>query len=183
MRQVKLSKRQLAGKWNVDERTIARYVRSGMPHDGSRTTLRFNLAACERWRDGNIVRRMPKLPVRSAPLSPWDLMQAAPVDPVLVCEGCNCLYRESLSTVFGPFDDSHRFCSESCRDAVGQGRTTEEIRAEILKDLLEGCDGAQERREVMADLRAGTVFDHVTPDLGGLSFATKQEIAAARRKS
>lgn len=65
-----ITKLELANLWKTSERTIERYLLDGLPHEGSRLTLRFDPAAAEAWR-ANRRSRKPKRPLatmaRSAP--------------------------------------------------------------------------------------------------------------------
>lgn len=46
-----LTKRQLAQRWGVTERTIERYVASGLPSTLRNKRRRFRLSDSERWRE------------------------------------------------------------------------------------------------------------------------------------
>jgi hypothetical protein len=91
MKQRELTKRQLADHWRVDLRTITRYVAAGLPHKGSRRTLRFNLETAEGWRAGTVAPHMPRVTSKPAPAPVT--ASGASVDPYRQARTVNETYK------------------------------------------------------------------------------------------
>lgn len=185
-----LSKQGLAERWGVDERTVSRYVRAGLPCSGSPRNLRFDAQACERWRATHIVQRAPKITTSAAAIihtitaDPSEEFRQGHqnTDPVRICSGCGGAFRKSTALHDRSFSEADRFCSELCRDWVSQGHSAAWIQKSLLSDMMAAADRA-ERAEIVAEQRAGVAFDDVGPSYGGVFYATSAEISAARGKS
>jgi hypothetical protein len=126
MKQHELTKQQLADHWGVDLRTITRYVAAGLPHTGSRRTLRFNVETAERWRAGSV-----------APHMPWRCM-ATRNEARRICEQCgdpSGYPLEEADTLESP--DPMRFCWPRCASDHAAGKTMATTRREFAAGLLQ----------------------------------------------
>jgi hypothetical protein len=126
MGQAKLTTRQLAEHWRVDQRTIRRYIRAGLPHVGSRRTLRFNLEKAEAWRASTIAPHMPRTG-----------LPAAREEARLTCIQCqdHAGYTlEEARTLESP--DPSRFCWPKCAEDFAAGKSTAETRKQFARSMV-----------------------------------------------
>jgi hypothetical protein len=138
MGQGNLTKRELAEHWHVDERTISRYVKAGLPHVGSRRTLRFNLEKAEAWRASTIAPHMPRTGL------PAPRGEARRI--CIQCQDDAGYTLEEAETLNSP--DVSKFCWPQCAKDYAAGKSTAETRKQFARSMVAS---GWTKRELQAD--------------------------------